>query len=682
MGIDGLAANGFSWVLTVLFVFFTNRIWVFQAPTETRGEFFTQLGMFFTGRITTLILEEGILFLFVSLLNFDSILVKTVAQIVVIISNYVISKWMVFRESEEIFLKPLKKITKKNTPKDVEKKEVGKQIAKKLFFAIIVFLTLFRLYLGIKTPVFLQADAGYDDFLYIQYARNILSGKWLGDFSTLVLLKAASPAFLFAVNYILGISYPVSLTIGYLTAVLLFSFAFYRLTCCRRFSMILYVFLLYSPGMFHEENVQKVYRGGYIVIFTLLVFAAAIGQYAARKNFRRREFFLWTALGCFSLPIFYYLKEDSVWILPFACGAAFITILDLWRNKHTLKQWNIIAVMLPLLVLGGVTVGYKLINYHCYGEYAITDRGGTYCKEVLSDLLKVEDGKENKNPGVWVRRNMVHTAAKHSEDLKELLPYVEQSWNQWFGEGNEAGGDFYIWAFRDALQLSGAYEKGGTYVDSCYQEIHKDLQKAYENGKLKEKKGKIYISATVRGFTVQELIEYYRERFPKALKLMSTYQENITTSQEATGTYENLALMSNITGVHFRWSETNSSYYRGDKIIVSIENHIVHFYQKIGGIAFLVGLIGIMGMLVSAFIRITKKKYSETETGILFVTLGMGSSFVILIVAVTWFCNFLPDRKVYDYLCAAIPLMETMEVIGGYYLFSYRKFFRISYRRK
>lgn len=111
---DELTANGFSWVLTVLFVFFTNRIWVFQAPTETHGQFFIQLGVFFAGRMATLILEEGILLLFVKFLNFDSIQVKVAAQIIVILSNYVISKWVVFGESKEHFLKPAKKMVEKN----------------------------------------------------------------------------------------------------------------------------------------------------------------------------------------------------------------------------------------------------------------------------------------------------------------------------------------------------------------------------------------------------------------------------------------------------------------------------------------------------------------------------------------------------------------------------------------
>lgn len=195
------------------------------------------------------------------------------------------------------------------------KSKVQNQFWTRMTVIVLVALTLLRFWLGIKTPILLQASAGYDDYLYVEYASSMLRGEWLGGFSHFTLLKAVSPAVILAVNYILGISYSLSMTVGYILAVFIFSLAMYRLMESRKFFVSLYVFLLYSPGMFHEENVQKVYRGGYIVIFTLLVFAAVIGQHAAVIRERKREFVFWTILGCVSLPVFYYLKEDSIWIL-------------------------------------------------------------------------------------------------------------------------------------------------------------------------------------------------------------------------------------------------------------------------------------------------------------------------------------------------------------------------------
>lgn len=46
------------------------------------------------------LLEEAILLIFISKLHFNSIVVKVVAQVVVVVLNYIISKLIVFREKE------------------------------------------------------------------------------------------------------------------------------------------------------------------------------------------------------------------------------------------------------------------------------------------------------------------------------------------------------------------------------------------------------------------------------------------------------------------------------------------------------------------------------------------------------------------------------------------------------
>jgi putative flippase GtrA len=97
-GINELIANVLSWILAVAFAFFTNRIWVFSAPTKTTQEFFRQMATFASGRLVTLAIEELILLVFITILHFNSIIVKIVAQVVVIVLNYVISKLVVFRK--------------------------------------------------------------------------------------------------------------------------------------------------------------------------------------------------------------------------------------------------------------------------------------------------------------------------------------------------------------------------------------------------------------------------------------------------------------------------------------------------------------------------------------------------------------------------------------------------------
>ena len=96
IGWDALTANIASWMLAVAFAYVTNRTWVFESSTDRGSNLIKEITSFVGGRIATLVFEELILFIFITELEMNSILIKIVAQVVVIALNYVISKF-VFR---------------------------------------------------------------------------------------------------------------------------------------------------------------------------------------------------------------------------------------------------------------------------------------------------------------------------------------------------------------------------------------------------------------------------------------------------------------------------------------------------------------------------------------------------------------------------------------------------------
>ena len=77
----------------VLYTFFGNM--TFATPTKTT--FLVQMFAFFSGRFITLVIEETIIFIFITLLDYPSMWVKLAAQVVVVVLNYVISKLFVFK---------------------------------------------------------------------------------------------------------------------------------------------------------------------------------------------------------------------------------------------------------------------------------------------------------------------------------------------------------------------------------------------------------------------------------------------------------------------------------------------------------------------------------------------------------------------------------------------------------
>lgn len=98
--LDEITSNNISWVIAVLFAYITNRTWVFVDKAHDFKGVVKEIFSFFAGRFITLLVENGIIYVFITLLGFNRILIKIIAQIVIIILNYIISKWFIFKKKD------------------------------------------------------------------------------------------------------------------------------------------------------------------------------------------------------------------------------------------------------------------------------------------------------------------------------------------------------------------------------------------------------------------------------------------------------------------------------------------------------------------------------------------------------------------------------------------------------
>ena len=92
-------ANVLDWILVVIFAYLTNRTWVFKDKARGLAGIARECGSFMLGRLGTLGLEEAVLWLGIDVLGLNSMAVKLAAQVLVIVGNYLISKFIVFRKS-------------------------------------------------------------------------------------------------------------------------------------------------------------------------------------------------------------------------------------------------------------------------------------------------------------------------------------------------------------------------------------------------------------------------------------------------------------------------------------------------------------------------------------------------------------------------------------------------------
>ena len=91
-----------SWIAAVLFAYFTNRSFVFESTAKNKLKEFINFVM---ARISTLLLEMFIMWFFITLLKLNSdlyvILFTLIAQVAVIVANYVLSKLFVFKKTDK-----------------------------------------------------------------------------------------------------------------------------------------------------------------------------------------------------------------------------------------------------------------------------------------------------------------------------------------------------------------------------------------------------------------------------------------------------------------------------------------------------------------------------------------------------------------------------------------------------
>ena len=98
--INILIANILSWIISVAVAYATNKSVVFRSDKKGVAQVLTEALSFYAGRLLTLLIEEAILFVFIDLAKLPNMPVKIIAQIIIIVLNYIISKVFIFKKTK------------------------------------------------------------------------------------------------------------------------------------------------------------------------------------------------------------------------------------------------------------------------------------------------------------------------------------------------------------------------------------------------------------------------------------------------------------------------------------------------------------------------------------------------------------------------------------------------------
>lgn len=91
-------ANIIAWVFSVLFAYVSNKFYVFESKNTSLKTLTKEVSSFFFFRILSLFMDLLVMFLCIGLLGFNPLLAKVLANVIVLIANYVFSKFFIFNK--------------------------------------------------------------------------------------------------------------------------------------------------------------------------------------------------------------------------------------------------------------------------------------------------------------------------------------------------------------------------------------------------------------------------------------------------------------------------------------------------------------------------------------------------------------------------------------------------------
>lgn len=384
--------------------------------------------------------------------------------------------------------------------------------------AVAAILTIFRILLMARLPIWPLSSSG-DDMLLVRYADSLIKGTWiLENYNSSTLVKGISYSLFLAAGKFLGIPYFIGLALLYVGAAALFMLAIRPVVKKRPALYAGYLFLIYSPAGFDSDIIQRVYRMAIIPPAVVMVFALFLGLWY-RKNWPVKKMLPWGVGAGAAISFFWYIREDSIWMLPFVSMAIALLVIHsfLYHRKHIWKR--IVLFFLPLCIFIVSSTAYSVMNYIHYGTFLINDRTQGAFAKLSGNLLKIDPEIDENIPTAWIYKKALDEFAEISPQFRVIKDKMYEV-DSWLVNG-EFKGDMYQWAIRGAA-LDLGYYSDSQAVDQLYTQLNSELEQAFKEGKL-SKKDAVYFSSQSKGIEYEELPALLRDCISNTYSLL-TYE--------------------------------------------------------------------------------------------------------------------------------------------------------------
>lgn len=540
---------------------------------------------------------------------------------------------------------------------------------RKKMVVLIVLATIFRLFLFYNTPLRFATEQVYDDQMMYNYAKSLSEFRWLGGYNLTTLCKEISFPLFVAVCHWISIPYSLALGMLCIGSAYVFVKATSTLVTSFHVKAVFYILLIYAPIGFSALVAQRTYQLSVRPYATILVISCMIAIFLRRDE---KDLWKWSIGAAVSLVFFWFIRGDSIWIMPFVISVILITTGCLLWKKHLLQygiKKRIFMAFFPVLFLFVAILGISSINYMVYGIFVTNDRSGSNFGELMDCLYTIED--KDAPLTVWCSNKAIEDAVNASPTLKNIEKEIlaqEYSWGG--GSYKDMEGDMPTWVLRSALNDAGLYENAREMNEFCGQVV-KELQAAFKSGKL-VRDGYIHIG----GVQIQnEYIDngkYWRD-FVKYAIGVAEYKgpiAQVSGASVSTGDvysirswerfFNSFTIYPDIPNGEIGEIIQDPAKADNYKIQICIEK-ICYIFYRFSGLVNILAIVSFVFITIALFFN--KAKHIEMWLPIL----GIILTFILHVLSVVLFTNFIKSESyVYMYLAGAYPLIQIAKYLSIY----------------
>ena len=532
-----------------------------------------------------------------------------------------------------------------------------------VFIVAILVVSILKQVLVNDMPVAANVALGIDDALMISMTKSITENNWIGQYGDAVISKGVTFPLILAFCYFTKIDYITMMTILYTIACLCLIAVLSKKIKNKIALFLIYVITLFTPVMYSYQVMQRVYRNALIPSFAIMIISGYLYLFFSRNDEKISKRIIVSILTGIILALFWYTREDSIWMIPFIVFISISAIIgviakDKKITKNLFKNLLLFVIPIALVFCYKSIISYQ--NYKHFGVYTVYNNEAY--NKAMKSLKKVK--KYDYYDNIDFTTTKLQRVAEVATSLSQIHPrLIELIYGYSLIDSGPLDGEvvngWFPWALKGTLSEFGYYNDAKNTND-FFNTLHLEIENGLANGTLEKEDVKPDMVNNIN-----KVFEAAKKTFEALYKYDDIFFKAQTDNYEIgfDSKYKDFAKFTNNKFIIYeddefisgRYFESVDNYENEIKSRVEIINNLIKYYKNINSVTLVTGIILYVIYSFVTLIQLFKKKFYNLEMWI--AVSGILGAMLSLALGIAYETAFNANVITAMYLSATYPLM-------------------------